>query len=316
MEKSSKRQRIVSDSSSSDFLDSENKDEQKITGEAKSSHIQIVGEGIETYLYLNGIGINRPVSLGRNIELLPATCSIDTVTVLDLSKDQGEFGVALIFLWLVKSQLHIISENPKSLAIDGWNSLWDAMLLSALYNCDAVCNFQCNIPIEEITKDCSFRVTNHELRGLGPFYTLNDQDISWISQHFSTARDLLEQRKFLNAVHCLATYHWHSLPNAQLALLWSGIEGLFDINSELVFRLSLYIARFLEGDNEEKRKTTFNNVKKLYNFRSSAVHGSGKNANHDESVYDSAQLLIDESNKDLTMDRAVTITIEKGTIKS
>jgi len=254
--------------------------------------MKIVGKGKETFLYINGLGVNKQVSLGKNIKLLPVTCTIDSKVIMDLSKNQGEFGVALIFLWLVNSQLHIVSENSKSLAKDAWNSLWDIVLLSAIFNCDAVCNFQCDKSAEDITNDCDFRVTNYHLRGLSqPMYYLNDEDIAWISKYFSNARNLLDQSSFHNAVHCLATYHWHTLPNARLALLWSGIEGLFDINSELIFRLSLYIARFLEMENLENRKTIFNNVKKLYNERSAAVHGSRKITDPDKSVDDSAQLL-------------------------
>lgn len=258
----------------------------------KLKNMRIVGKGTETFLYLNGLGIGKPVRLGENIELLPASCTTDSVTILNLSKNEGEFGVALIFLWLVKSQLRIVAESPKHLSIDAWNSLWDAVLLSAIFNCDSVCNFQCDRPIEKITTGCDFRITNHQLRGLTkPIYYLKDDDIDWINGNFSNARNLLSQSKFSNAVHCLATYSWHSLPNAQLALLWAGIEGLFDINSELIFRLSLYIARFLEGDDKENRKATFNNVKKLYNIRSAAVHGSGKNVDLTKGVDDSAQLL-------------------------
>jgi hypothetical protein len=254
--------------------------------------MKIFGTGTETFLYLNGLGVNKPVSLGKNIELLPVTSTIDTNIVMKLSKDQGDYGVALIFLWLVKSQLHIVSESPKSLVKDAWNSLWDATLLSAIFDCDTVCNFQCNKSADEIAIPCDFRVTNHHLRGLTlPMYYLNDEDIVWIIKHFVNARNLLDQSKFSNAVHCLVTYHWHSLPTAQLALLWSGIEGLFDINSELVFRLSLYIARFLEDDCKENRVKTFNNVKRLYNLRSHAVHGSGNIVDSNKSVNDSAQLL-------------------------
>ena len=223
--------------------------------------MKIIGKGEERFLYLNGLGVNKQVKLAENIELLPVTCEIDLKIITDLSKDQGEFGVALIFLWLVKSQLHIISEDPKSLAIEAWNSNWDIILLAAIFNCDAVCNFESNKPAEEISTDCFFRVTNHHLRGLTmPLYYLKNEDIAWINEHFSNAKKLLERPNFLHAVHCLATYHWHSLPNAQLALLWSGIEGLFDINSELVFRLSLYIANFLEENNKENRRKAFNNI--------------------------------------------------------
>jgi len=254
--------------------------------------MRITSTGNETFLFINGLEVKTRVSLGNNIELLPAQVNIDEGTIAKLVKNQGDYGLSLIFLWLVSSQLRITCNSQKQLAIDAWNSLWDVVLLSALFDCDAVCNFQCNKSIEKISEDCEFHITNHQLRGLTtPNYCLTDNDIYWIEKSFSTARNLLDQKNFSNAIHCLATYHWHSLPQARLALLWSGIEGLFDIDSELVFRLSLYISRFLEGDNQEKRKETFLQVRKLYSQRSAAVHGTREIKEPNKSVIDSAQLL-------------------------
>lgn len=48
------------------------------------------------------------------------------------------------------------------------------------------------------------------------------------------------------------------------------------VNSEILFRISLYIARFLYPSDHGARKATFIVVKKLDNFRSSAVHCSRK----------------------------------------
>lgn len=254
--------------------------------------MRITSKGNETFLFINGIGVNKRVSLGNNIELLPAQVDVNEKIIAKLVRNQGDYGLSLIFLWLVKSQLCITSKTQKQLAIDSWNSLWDIVLLSALFDCDAVCNFQCNKPVEKISEECEFHITNRHLRGLTtPNYLLTDDDICWIEKSFTTAKILLDKQNFSNAVHCLATYHWHSLPNARLALLWSGIEGLFDIDSELVFRLSLYISRFLEGDNVENRKRTFLQVKQLYNQRSAAVHGTRKIKDPDKSVKDSAHLL-------------------------
>jgi len=254
--------------------------------------MRIITTSNETFLYINGLGVKDRVVLGKNIELLPATVNVNESVIASLVKNQGEYGLSLVFLWLVKSQLHITSKNPKQLAIDAWNSVWDIVLLSGLYNCDAVCNFQSNKPVEEITRDCDFRVTNYALRGLTtPIYYLTEEDVKWIKEYFAIGRNLLDQPKFLHAVHCLATYHWHSLPHARLALLWSGIEGLFDIDSELTFRLSLYISRFLEANDIEKRKTIFLDVKTQYNRRSAAVHGNREIKDPEKSVSDSANLL-------------------------
>lgn len=74
-------------------------------------------------------------------------------------------------------------------------------------------------------------------------------------------------------------------------MIWSGIEGLFNIESEIVFRLSLYTARFLASDNKEEMKTIFSDVKRLYKQRSAAVHGSRIKGEVSKSIDDSVQLL-------------------------
>ena len=254
--------------------------------------MKIVGEGNETYLYINGLRIEESVSLGNDVELIPANSSFDGKIVADLVENDFDYGVALIFLPQVESQLHIIADDAKSLAIKSWNALWDLVLLSAIFNCDAEGNLQCDTPVEQLTNKCNFHITNYHFHGFSrPLYCLSENDITWMRENFSIARDLLQKDKFRNAVHCLATYHWHSLAQAQLALLWSGIEGIFEINSELVFRLSLYISSFLERDDKEKRIEIFNMVKNLYKQRSKAVHGSGKINDSKQAVESSVQLL-------------------------
>lgn len=63
------------------------------------------------------------------------------------------------------------------------------------------------------------------------------------------------------------------MPTVQLTILWAGIESLFNVRSEISFRLSLSIAKFLEPSNSSKGLLVYNKVKKLYNYRSKAVHG-------------------------------------------
>lgn len=254
--------------------------------------MRITGYDKETYIYLNGIGVSKKLKLGDDIELLPAVCSPEPKDIISVSKSEIDMGVTSIFLRQVSSQFRIADDDPKSLAIAAWNSLWDALLLSAIFDCEAVCNFQCDKPAEQFSSESKLEVTNYHLRGLtDSIYLLNDNDEAWIEQHFQTAKKLLDKPKFQNAVHSLATYRWHSLPRARLALLWSGIEGLFDVDTELVFRLSLYIAKFLAPNKIDETKTIFSKVKKLYTQRSSAVHGSKIKGEVGDAVTDSAQLL-------------------------
>jgi len=89
----------------------------------------------------------------------------------------------------------------------------------------------------------------------------------------------------------MATYKWHSLPRVQLAVLWEGIESLFPISAELSFRISLYTALFLAGDDKSVAKQVFENTKELYNARSAAVHGGKIKGNEATIVAKSADLL-------------------------
>ena len=81
------------------------------------------------------------------------------------------------------------------------------------------------------------------------------------------------------------------MPRIKMAVLWAGVEGMFGASSEIRFRISLYISRFLHPGNADERKVTFNAVKKLYNSRSSAVHGSKVKSDLGQAVDESAELL-------------------------
>jgi hypothetical protein len=255
--------------------------------------MQIEGSGSETYLFLNGISAPRRIRLSAHVHLLPGDCTADSDLIVSLFEKRVDLGVAAIFLGLVTSQLHVVAPTAKDLAISAWNSVWDGILLSALFHCEAVCNFQSDTPAEKLTTSSTVKITNYHLRGLSHDAPcrLSDIEADWVEQHFTTAQALLSQSAFQNAVHCLATYRWHSLPRARLALLWAGIEGLFNVESELVFRISLYTARFLEPSDEKARQALFAAVKTLYNQRSKAVNGARIKGDINACVEQSAALL-------------------------
>ena len=75
-----------------------------------------------------------------------------------------------------------------------------------------------------------------------------------------------------------------------MALIWSGIEGLFQIDFELSFRLSIYIAKYLSPRSRARQKAIFEEVKKLYGIRSKAVHG-GKLKEPNDAVKNSLEML-------------------------
>ncbi|MBB3066424.1 HEPN domain-containing protein [Limibacillus halophilus] len=247
------------------------------------------GNNKESYLLINGIKTHRVICLSKSVKLLPANKKIDFQIISDIAKDQLSFGIMCIFLASVESQILISENDPKKHAVLAWNSLWDAVLLSALYNVEAVCNFQSSVPYEKIKSHSQLSITNYHLRGLvKASHQISEDEAVWLEDNFHNAQDLLDDQRFRNAVHCMATYRWHSNPRAQLAILWSGIEGIFGVQNEISFRLSLFIANYLEPNNEEQKKKIFSQIRELYVSRSKAIHGSKINSTATEDVEASA----------------------------
>lgn len=256
--------------------------------------MQIFGTGNETYILLSGITVLENIDLSDDIQLQPAdTSHLDLQTTLAACTNPDDIAVAAAFIPRITAQLQIKAPTPKELARFAWNSSWDILLLSALFRTEIGFNLQSDVTANSISADSTLRATNLQMRGLTTAtpYQLTSDDSEWIANHFAVARDLLGNERLQTAVHCLATYRWHSMPRVQMAILWAGIEGMFGASSEIRFRISLYIARFLHPENIERQRTVFNSIKKLYDSRSAAVHGSKIKGDTSIVVSESAEIL-------------------------
>lgn len=252
----------------------------------------IIGNGTETYLFINGISTTKEIMLHDNISLLPIPSDYHYRRVFDLLENDVDFAVAAVSMRTIASQLRISADNAEQLACAAWNALWDCILLGAVFLCEVMGNVQCDKPVERMENASEINITNYSFRAmLSEPYQLTAGDYIWISANYSSAYALLDTDSFMTAVHALASYKWHSLPRIQLAILWSGIEALFSASTEISFRISLYIANFLAGNDTEKAKELFTRTRKLYSFRSQAVHGGKMKGNIEELVSESAILL-------------------------
>jgi hypothetical protein len=258
----------------------------------KGDYMQVEDGDKETYLYINGLKALRPIQLNNNVELLPASGKYNPDYALKHITNDIDMGIIVLFMCSINSQIRITNNNPKELVVQAWNTQWDLMLLSAFFDNKIICNIQSNKPYENIKDDdCNIIITNYHLIGLNnKSYTLKEKDSKWIETNISKARELQKNGKFHNAIHCLASYKWHPLPRAQLAIIWAGIEGLFDVESEITFRLSLYISNFL-ASGKKRKEEMFKKIKNLYNFRSAAVHGLRLKDDLNNIVNDSAIIL-------------------------
>jgi hypothetical protein len=253
---------------------------------------RVIGGRRATYLLLSGITVQRSVRLAPGIELMPLSEWSSPRPLLG-GLDLIDTHFAMLALPWIDSQLKVSGAGSADVATRAWNALWDAMLLSALFDVPVNCSLQSTAAIENFTDKSRINVVHYRVyeppagRGLA----IPEEDCSWLEGNFEAAQALLTGHGFQNAVHCLATYRWHSLPRAQLALIWAGIEGLFGVDSEIVFRVSLYSAKFLAADDPEQQRVIFNDIKRLYGVRSKAVHGGKLKGDPLSSVAESASLL-------------------------
>ena len=254
--------------------------------------MKIVGNETETYLYINGISTSKEILLHDNIILAPVLAPFHYGKVSDMLKNDVDFAVAAVSGRMIASQMRIFAANEEDLVRTAWNAAWDCILLGAIFHCEVMGNIQCDKPVEQLNEATSLNVTNYAFRAmLSAPYGLTEDDMRWIESYYPTAYKLLDNDPFMTAVHAMASYKWHSMPRVQLAILWSGIEALFNVSSEISFRISLYIANFLAGEDAAEAKELYEKTRKLYSSRSSAVHGSKIKGDIDGLVSESAELL-------------------------
>lgn len=248
------------------------------------------------YLFVNGLALPRALDLGEGLTLEPV--DVDTRPYLPASVGSSMHaqaaGVVYLFLGQVRSQIRVEAQNAQELVSSAWNAQWDVLFINAVFDRDAQINLTSETSANQLGDASTIDVQNFALRGFGrgePPPLLSEQECGWLESHMDEGRRLLGRELFQDSLHCLATYRWHSLPRARLALVWAGIEGLFHVDGEIRFRLSACIARFLGGDDAAARKVVFDQVKRLYNARSAAVHGGVMKGDPKALVAESAELL-------------------------
>lgn len=102
---------------------------------------------------------------------------------------------------------------------------------------------------------------------------LTEADWSWSVKNITEFVRLLGNPPFRLAVDSLTTHMYQASSRMAVAALWGGIEALLNVESELRFRISTYVASYLRPFGEE-RLTMSRRMKKLYDVRSRAVHGA------------------------------------------
>jgi hypothetical protein len=81
-----------------------------------------------------------------------------------------------------------------------------------------------------------------------------------------------EDERFRFALEAAVDWRYAKDARSGISRLWAGIESVFGINSELVYRISL-LASTIVAPRGKGRVDAFRRIKSLYGIRSKAVHG-------------------------------------------
>lgn len=108
---------------------------------------------------------------------------------------------------------------------------------------------------------------------LAPTTKVTLEHLAWVRNHFVAFMELIERPSFRLASEALTTHHLQHSQRMMAASIWVGIEALVDVQSELRFRLSAFLAALLEPPGTDRR-ALYKRLQKMYDLRSKVVHGA------------------------------------------
>jgi hypothetical protein len=104
-------------------------------------------------------------------------------------------------------------------------------------------------------------------------HPLDSGEGQWILTHFEKFNQLASSdERFRFALEASVDWRYAKDPRAAISRLWAGIESLFGLSAELVYRVSLFGSVGLAARGEA-RLQAYRRIKASYVVRSKAVHG-------------------------------------------
>ncbi len=101
----------------------------------------------------------------------------------------------------------------------------------------------------------------------------DSEEAVWLSSNFERFNQLASSdERFRFGLEAAIDWRYAKDPRAAVARVWAGVESLLGINSELVYRVSLYAGTVVASRGPD-RIAAFKKIKALYGVRSKAVHG-------------------------------------------
>lgn|GEM_PF-1195006 len=211
----------------------------------------------------------------RNVELSPMIEELS-----DALQDKNQISHVWGYTAIISHELFVEGKQDDFNFLGGFLAYYLIAALRAISGVDFIVPMASNYSwscVPAAPKDSMIVVMleDHPKARLYDGSTNFTQDsFEWVNNNIHHFYHLItDHPQFQIAVDTLIAYNQHANDRMCVAALWAGIEAVLGIGQELSFRLSAYIAAYLEPFGEE-RLLLYKKIKKMYSFRSKAVHGA------------------------------------------
>jgi Apea-like HEPN len=237
----------------------------------------------------HGIKVHSSFELAAGIFVEPTVPGFEMQDAADGSAHFTDYSAVITGRDLADFSLRIESEQSgQALAVKGWNALWNFHLLSLAAQ-SPVCSIFSMTPGTRPIFAAANR--NVLMRRFADAKTIGADRLAWARDNKKAFDALIKAPPFSAAMRCYGNSHYLFDADMRIMLLWSGIEGLLSVDTELTRRIALCAALMIEGSHEDKVKW-FAEVKKAYRVRSKAVHGGIANEQIFQDGYNQASRIL------------------------
>jgi hypothetical protein len=224
------------------------------------------------YIAGHGISISEEFELTPGVIIRPNPPRFDSEDIADGCKTLGEYASILAMMEFASFYFEIQDEaGGRELAVKAWNSLWLFHLLALA--CQSPCD---SLYTWSGSKDVHFALaTPHTaFRKAEISIDATRDQLDWARKSLRSFESLQKDETFTTSLLSYTNAHHLFGHRSRIMQLWSGIECLFKVSSEITRTLAMYSALLLEEGDADLRYEVFKEVRKDYGVRSKVVHGT------------------------------------------
>ena len=226
--------------------------------------------------YIAGVGISIP----KDFQLAPGImirCNpprFELQVIANGCKEIRDYAAVIEMMEIASFYLEIENDTGgKELAAKTWNSLWLFPLLSLA--CQTPCT---SLYSWSASEKVHFATATPHLISQAAIKSVeaSTDQLKWACENLERFDALQKDETFSKALISYTNSHHLFGYSSRIMQLWSGIECLFRVSSEVSRTVAMYSALLLDEPDANARYDRFKEIRKEYNVRSKVVHGTVK----------------------------------------